>query len=103
MIAESIRRGESLALSAVSLMEIAVIPDRRLRCSPQAILDALEPGSDFRIVPLDPAIASDVIAMGDSLRDPADRVIVATARVHGLRLVTSDQRIIDSKLVPVVE
>jgi hypothetical protein len=30
-------------------------------------------------------------------------VIVATARVHGLRLLTSDLRIIASKLVPVVE
>jgi PIN domain nuclease of toxin-antitoxin system len=37
------------------------------------------------------------------LRDPADRVIVATALVHRLQLVTSDQRIIDSKLVPFVE
>lgn len=36
-------------------------------------------------------------------RDPADRAIVATARVHRLRLVTSDQRIIESKLVPVIE
>jgi hypothetical protein len=31
------------------------------------------------------------------------KVIVATARIHRLRLVTSDQGIIESKLVPVVE
>jgi PIN domain nuclease of toxin-antitoxin system len=36
------------------------------------------------------------------LRDPADQAIVATARVHRLKLVTSDQRIIESKLVPVI-
>jgi PIN domain nuclease of toxin-antitoxin system len=36
------------------------------------------------------------------LRDPADRAIVATARVHKLRLVTSDERIIESELVPVI-
>jgi PIN domain nuclease of toxin-antitoxin system len=36
------------------------------------------------------------------LRDPADRVIVATARVHGLRLLTSDQRILESHLVSTV-
>jgi PIN domain nuclease of toxin-antitoxin system len=83
-------------------MEIAVIPGVRLRSS-QAILDALEPGSDFHIVPLDLAIASEVATIGDSLRDPSDRVIVATARIHRLRLVTSDQRIINSNLVPVVE
>ncbi len=41
--------------------------------------------------------------MGPSLRDPADRAIVATARMHRLVLVTSDQRIIESKLVTTVE
>lgn len=41
-----------------------------------------------------------VIAAG--LRDPADRAIVATARVHRLKLITSDQRIIASGLVPVI-
>jgi PIN domain nuclease of toxin-antitoxin system len=34
--------------------------------------------------------------------DPADRILVATARVHGVPLVTCDARIIDSELVPVV-
>jgi PIN domain nuclease of toxin-antitoxin system len=102
-ISQAVRRAEPLAVSAITLMEIAVIPGARLRLSAQEILDALEPGSDFQIVPLDLAIASEVAAMGDSLRDPADRVIVATARVHRLGLVTSDQRIIDSKLVSVVE
>jgi PIN domain nuclease of toxin-antitoxin system len=84
-------------------MEIAVIPGQRLRSSVSEILGALEPGSGFQIVPIDIRIASEFAAMGDSLRDPWDRVIVATARVHRLRLVTSDRRIIDSKLVPVVE
>jgi PIN domain nuclease of toxin-antitoxin system len=41
--------------------------------------------------------------MGGGLRDPADRAIVATAQVHRLRLVTSDRRIVESKLAPVVE
>jgi PIN domain nuclease of toxin-antitoxin system len=41
--------------------------------------------------------------IGDSLRDANDRAIVATARVHGLRLVTADQRIIASKLVHTIE
>lgn len=79
------------------------MPIGRLRSSVGIILKALNPGGDFCIVPIDLEIAREVAALGDSLRDPADRVIVATARIHGLRLVTSDQRIISSKLVPVVE
>jgi PIN domain nuclease of toxin-antitoxin system len=47
-------------------------------------------------------VAAEVAAIGGSLRDPADRATVGTARVRRLRLVTSDQRIIDSGLVPVV-
>ena len=65
VIAQALRRTEPLALSAVTLMEIAVIPGVRLLSSPQAILDALEPGSDFHIVPLDLAIAAEVAALGD--------------------------------------
>ena len=33
-------------------------------------------------------------------RDPADRFLVATADVYGLTLVTADERLISSKLVP---
>jgi PIN domain nuclease of toxin-antitoxin system len=103
VIGGAVRRGKPLALSAITLLEIAVIPGARLRASLPEILGALEPGGDFCIVPIDLEVAREVAAIGDSLRDPMDRVIVATARVHGLRLVTSDQRIIASKLVPVVE
>ena len=75
----------------------------RLRVPVQELLAVLDSEAGFRVVPIDVAIASEVAALGDSLRDPSDRAIVATARIHGLRLVTSDQRIIESKLVPVVE
>jgi PIN domain nuclease of toxin-antitoxin system len=56
----------------------------------------------FQILPITYAIASEVAALGGALRDPADRAIVATARVHRLRLLTSDQRIIESKLASVI-
>ena len=50
-----------------------------------------------------PAIAAEVAILGSALhRDPADRILVATARVHGLQLVTSDRAIAASRLVPVV-
>jgi PIN domain nuclease of toxin-antitoxin system len=57
----------------------------------------------IRIIPFTTDVAREMGAMGDSLRDPGDRAIVATARVHRLRLLTADQRIIDSDLVPVIE
>jgi PIN domain nuclease of toxin-antitoxin system len=99
-------RGLPLAVSATTLIELALISsDRalRLKVPLDKLLAPLEPGGDFWIVPIDLDIAREIAVVGDSLRDPADRVIVATARVHRLRLVTSDQRIIASKLCPVVE
>ena len=88
------------------LLEIAVLfgeGSTRLRVPAQELLAALGPGTGFHIVPIDVEVAAEIAAMGDALRDPADRAIVATARVHRLRLVTSDQRIVETKLVPVVE
>ena len=100
----SVRRAEPVALSALSLLEIAVLAaDGKLRLPLNDFFDSLQSNPLFRILPLTYEIASEVASLGSSLRDPADRVIVATARVHRLRLVTSDQRIIESKLVPVVE
>ena len=102
----AVRRCEPLALSVITLLEIAVLfgeGSTRLMVPAQELLAALGPGSGFHIVPIDVEIAAEIAAMGGALRDPADRAIVATARVHRLRLLTSDQRIVASKLVPVVE
>jgi PIN domain nuclease of toxin-antitoxin system len=102
---EAARRGEPLALSASSLIEIAVgTNDRRHRVvAPISdIFAELEMNPIFHILPITFAIAVDAGALS-ILRDPADRTIVATARVHRLRLLTSDQRIIDSQLVSVID
>jgi len=101
----AVRRGEPVALSAVSLLEIAVLASGEkpgLKVSLDEFFQTLNSNPAFRILPLTYEVALDVASLS-VLRDPADRAIAATARVHRLRLVTSDQRIIESKLVPVVE
>jgi PIN domain nuclease of toxin-antitoxin system len=67
------------------------------------LLTELQANPVFQVLPLSYEVASEVESLGSVLRDPADRVIVATARVHRLRLMTSDQRIIESNLVAVIE
>jgi PIN domain nuclease of toxin-antitoxin system len=53
--------------------------------------------------PISPAVAAAVAALpNDFHRDPADRLIVATAQVHGATLLTRDKRIVGAKLVPTV-
>jgi len=99
------RRGECVALSAISFLEIALLNEgrQRLSVSLDQVFRELDTRPVFRIIPLTTDVAHEVSALGDSLRDPGDRVIVATARVHSMRLLTADQRIIDSNLVPVIE
>lgn len=99
------RRGEPVALSAISLLEIAVLASGDkpgLKVSLDEFFQNLNSNPAFRILPLTYEVALDVASLS-VLRDPADRAIAATAHVHRLRLVTSDRRIIESKLVPVVE
>ena len=87
------------------MLEIAILPPEgplRRRLSLDELFSDLESSPAFRILPLTIEIAKEVSFL-ELLRDPADRVIVATARVHGLRLLTSDQRIIASNVVSAVD
>jgi PIN domain nuclease of toxin-antitoxin system len=50
-----------------------------------------------------PAVAAEVAALPDTFhRDPADRIIVSTAKVMGATLLTRDRRIRDAGIVAVV-
>jgi PIN domain nuclease of toxin-antitoxin system len=101
----AVQRGEPLAFSAISLLEIAVLASGEkpaLKVRLEEFLEDLNSNPVFRVLPLTYEVALEVASLS-ALRDPADRAIAATARVHRLRLVTSDQRIIESELVQVIE
>lgn len=97
------RKREQAAVSAVSLLEIATLQHGgRIQTPLETIFQVLRENITFQILPITFEIAEESAAL-TALRDPADRAIVATALVHRLRLLTSDPRIVDAKLVPVVE
>lgn len=90
----------------MTLLEIALLCSAgrlRLKIGMDEVFAELETSPVFGILPLSIEIAKETGALGTSLPDPADRVIVATARVHALRLLTSDQRILESNLVSTIE
>lgn len=104
MIEASLVRGEPLAVSAISLVEIAMLAGRgrlAIKGYLRELFECIENDPAIRILPLTPRIALEAAALRP-LGDPADRVIAATANVEDLRLVTSDQRIIVSGLVAVI-
>lgn len=103
---ETQRRGEPVAVSAMTLLEIAMLfaeRSHRIRGSASDFFDELKANPIFQILPLTIDIALEVGFLGSLMRDLADRAIVATARVHRLGLLTSDQRIAESHLVSVIE
>ena len=105
LLDEAIRHGRRLGVSAISFLEIALLAEgmKRITAGLNDLFHQLDANPAFRILPLTPEIGKEVAAIGASLRDPADRVIVATARVYRIPLLTSDQRIVESHLVPVVD
>jgi PIN domain nuclease of toxin-antitoxin system len=89
----------TLRIAAISLWEIALLASRGRIVLGKSIGLWLEealadPGP--AIDPLSPQIAIESYALPDVFhRDPADRLIVATARVANAILMTRDQRILD--------
>lgn len=93
-------------LSGITLMELGLLfrgGNSRIHFEPEEVLQVLESESDtFQILPLTVDITSEIPNVVGVLRDPVDSTIAATARVHGLRLVTSDQRIPGANVVSTV-
>jgi PIN domain nuclease of toxin-antitoxin system len=98
--------GEAIFIAAISLWELAKLIERkriRVTGSPDVLFDELDSNPMLRVLPLTPRIALESTRLGDAFhKDPADQLIVATARVHGLRLMTSDERIRKCGVVSVV-
>ena len=105
LIDEAERNGDQSAVSAFSLVELAWlhIGGRLEDNSLRFLLDQLSANPAFTVLPITTEVAREVSAMGGTLRDPADQTIVATARVHRLKLLTADQRIIESQLAFVID
>jgi len=92
-IAEAQHKG-GLAISAITAWEVAQLLKRgrlALDHSPHEWLEAVATALDAEQVPVDFRIGSTSIALpGELHRDPADRILAATARLFRLTLVTRD-------------
>ncbi len=97
-VLESLEEKElSAALSAISLRELAkMIQQRRIEVDMplQGWLENVAAHPLLTILPITAEIAAESVRLGDGFhRDPADQIIVATARCHDLTLITADERI----------
>lgn len=86
-----------LGASSISVWEIALLAERgrlELALPVEDWLAHLEALPGLAFLPVDNRIALRSVHLPAPLHpDPADRILVATALVHGARLVTRDQRL----------
>ena len=95
---ESARSSATLAVSSISVWEMAMLVEKgrvELVMSPSDLLAHCERLPFLRFVPLTNPIALRSVELEPFHADLADRMIVATAVHHGAKLVTKDRRIHD--------
>ena len=93
------QRRQALYISAMSVWEVArLVADAHLDLgtSMDQFLAQATGESGLRLLALETNILIESTRLpGDIHRDPADRVLAATARHHGLTLVTRDKALLD--------
>ena len=94
-IDEARRNADGLAISDITLMELATLASKgrvRLDISLESFLREVE--TRFVVLPITGRACARAIGLPASYpRDPADRIIGATALVEGLSLLTADRDI----------
>lgn len=94
---ERAARDKSVFLSAISVWEVALLVERkrlRLTMDAQDWIARTEALPFVKIVSVDVAIALKSVQLpGEFHKDPADRIIVATALRLGLPVVSKDEKI----------
>jgi PIN domain nuclease of toxin-antitoxin system len=96
---EAAAREDALAISVISVWEVAMLEakkriefDRPCWAWIEAALRT--PGQ--QLIPITPRVAFEASRLPGSMHaDPADRMIAATARNMGARLLTRDQKLLD--------
>ncbi len=98
---ESIEQAEEegLGLSAMSCWEVAKLVEVNrlmLHCPIDEWMETALQYPGMKLLELTPQIAIESTRLpGEFHRDPADQIIVATARIHDCVLLTVDEKILD--------
>jgi len=98
---------EVIGISAISCWEIAKLVEYgrlELPCPLEEWFEQALSYPGIHLLPLTPQIAIESTRLPEEFhRDPADQIIVATARVYNCPLVTSDERILNYPYVRTIK
>ena len=97
-------RAEGLSISDITLLELATLAHKgrvHLNISLESFLQEVE--NRFVVLPMSGEICARSLHLPENFpHDPADRIIAATALVHGFPLLTADNAIRRSKALQTV-
>jgi PIN domain nuclease of toxin-antitoxin system len=103
-IDEARKNADGLAISDITLLELATLASKgriRLDISIESFLQEVE--SRFVVLPISGRACARAMGLPASYpKDPADRIIGATALVEGLFLLTADREIRRSRAVQTI-
>jgi PIN domain nuclease of toxin-antitoxin system len=95
------KNGDGLAISDITLLELATLASKsriHLDISLESFLQEVE--ARFVVLPISGRACVRAIGLPATYpKDPADRIIGATALVEGLPLLTADREILRSKVI----
>jgi PIN domain nuclease of toxin-antitoxin system len=98
------QNGGGLAISDITLLELATLSSKRrihLDISLESFLTEVE--ARFTVIAISGRACVRALALPAAYpKDPADRIIAATALVEGLPLLTADREIRRSKALPTI-
>ncbi|HLC76825.1 MAG TPA: PIN domain-containing protein [archaeon] len=92
---------ETIIIPSIVLIEsIFVCEKRKIDMKFQQILEKLKEASNYRIYPLDEDVVSECARI--NMKEPHDRIIVATSKLLNAPLITNDKKIKESKFVETI-
>jgi PIN domain nuclease of toxin-antitoxin system len=93
-----------LAIAGITLLELAWLVEKgRVETTLSVESFVRQCASKMTVLPITPEIAARAVSFPESYpKDPQDRLIVATALVEGIQLVSHDRLIKKSGIVPVI-
>jgi PIN domain nuclease of toxin-antitoxin system len=100
-IEDARKNGDGLAISDITLLELATLASKgriHLGISLESFLQEVE--ARFVVLPISGRACARAMGLPTTYpKDPADRIIGATALVEGLALITADREILRSEVV----
>ncbi|MFC1533087.1 type II toxin-antitoxin system VapC family toxin [Thermodesulfobacteriota bacterium] len=102
-IVGNMNRYDEILLSAISLWEFSKLIEKKkigISCDPEDWINSALDMPKLRLVPLSPVLTYRSTVLPQPFHsDPADQIIVATAREENATILTKDERILTYKSV----